>query len=81
MRDRTEYEAMLQALGVCLTARIPFLLWGAPGAGKTAVLESAALCGWHVETLIVSHHEASDFAGLPIVESGGTVTLAPELLT
>ncbi len=77
MRDRTEYEAMLQAIGVCLTARIPFLLWGAPGAGKTAVLESAGLCGWHVETLIVSHHEASDFAGLPVVGPGGTVTLAP----
>ena len=81
MRDRNEYEATLHAIGICISARIPFLLWGSPGAGKTAVLESAGLSGWHVETLIVSHHEASDFAGLPIVESGGTVTLAPELLT
>ncbi len=77
MRDRDEYEQVLQAIGVCLAARIPFLLWGSPGAGKTAVLESAGLSGWHVETLIVSHHEASDFAGLPVVGTGGTVTLAP----
>lgn len=77
MRDRTEYEATLDAIGICLTARIPFLLWGSPGAGKTAVLESAESSGWHVETLIVSHHEASDFAGLPVVGPGGTVTLAP----
>lgn len=77
MRDREEYEATLQAIGVCITARIPFLLWGLPGAGKTAVLESAGQSGWHVETLIVSHHEASDFAGLPVVGPGGTVTLAP----
>lgn len=77
MRDRTEYEATLDAIGICLTARVPFLLWGSPGAGKTAVLESAEQCGWHVETLIVSHHEASDFAGLPVVGPGGTVTLAP----
>lgn len=77
MRDRTEYEDALQALGVCITARVPFLLWGQPGSGKTAVIESAAAHGWHVETLIASHHEPSDFAGLPVVGPGGTVTLAP----
>ena len=77
MRDTAEYEATLDAIGVCIAARIPFLLRGSPGAGKTAVLESAGLSGWHVETLIVSHHESSDFAGLPVVGPGGTVTLAP----
>lgn len=75
-RDRDSYEATLQAVGVCIAARIPFLLWGDPGAGKTAVVESAADSGWHVETLICSHYEPSDFAGLPIV-TGDRVTLAP----
>lgn len=75
-RDRQSYEAVLAAVGVCVSARIPFLLWGDPGAGKTAVVESAAGAGWHVETLICSHYEPSDFAGLPIV-SGQRVTLAP----
>lgn len=75
-RDRQSYEATLAAVGVCVAARIPFLLWGDPGAGKTAVVESASRSGWHVETLICSHYEPSDFAGLPIV-NGDHVTLAP----
>ena len=74
--DRGSYEATLAAMGACVAARIPFLLWGEPGAGKTAVVESAAGSGWHVETLICSHYEPSDFAGLPIV-TGNHVTLAP----
>ncbi|MEP7055526.1 MAG: AAA family ATPase [Actinomycetota bacterium] len=78
MHTRAEYEVMLQALGVCICARVPFLLWGDPGEGKTAVVESARAHGWHVETLIISHHEPSDFAGLPVVVKGG-VTLAPPL--
>jgi MoxR-like ATPase len=77
MTSRDQYEALLEAVGVCIAARVPFLLWGDPGEGKTAVVESAAQCGWHVETLIVSHHEPSDFAGLPVVSPAGTVTLAP----
>jgi hypothetical protein len=76
-RDRVGYEAVLSAVGVCVATRIPFLLWGEPGAGKTAVVESATLSGWHVETLICSHYEPSDFAGLPVVNKDGTVTLAP----
>ena len=74
--DRGSYEATLAAMGACVAARIPFLLWGDPGAGKTAVVESAAASGWHVETLICSHYEPSDLAGLPIV-AGDHVTLAP----
>ncbi len=73
---RADYEHRLQALGICVSARIPVLLWGDPGIGKTAVIESAAEGGWHVETLIVSHYEPSDFAGLPVV-TGGAVELAP----
>jgi MoxR-like ATPase len=75
--DRDHYEALLDALGICIAARVPFLLWGDPGEGKTSVIESAAAQGWHVETVIVSHHEPSDFAGLPVVGRDGTVTLAP----
>ena len=77
MTGRDRYTALLEALGVCIAARVPFLVWGAPGEGKTAVIESAAAHGWHVETLIVSHHEPSDFAGLPVVAPSGAVTLAP----
>lgn len=77
IRTRTDYDHALTALGICVSARIPVLLWGDPGAGKTACVESAAEQGWHVETVIITHSEPSDFAGLPVVSAGGTVTLAP----
>ncbi len=77
IRTRAAYEQALQAVGICVSARIPVLLWGNPGEGKTAVIESARELGWHVETLIISHYEPSDFAGLPVVRPEGTVDLAP----
>ena len=77
VRTRAEYEQVLEAVGICVSARVPVLLWGNPGEGKTAVIESAAEQGWHVESLIVSHYEPSDFAGLPVVTPEGGVELAP----
>jgi MoxR-like ATPase len=77
IRTRIEYEHVLQAVGLCISARIPVLLWGNPGEGKTAVIESARGQGWHVEPLIISHYEPSDFAGLPVITPEGTVELAP----
>lgn len=77
VRTRAAYEHVLQAVGICISARIPVLLWGNPGEGKTAVIESAGTQGWHVESLVVSHYEPSDFAGLPVVTGHGTVELAP----
>ena len=77
IRTRAEYEHALEAVGICISARIPVLLWGNPGEGKTAVIESAQGQGWHVESLIISHYEPSDFAGLPVVGPMGTVDLAP----
>lgn len=76
IRTRREYENVLQALGICVSCRIPALLWGDPGQGKTAVVESARASGWHVETLIISHYEPSDFVGLPMLVNG-QVELAP----
>lgn len=76
IRTRRDYEHALSALGICVSCRIPALLWGDPGQGKTAVIESARASGWHVETLIISHYEPSDFAGLPMLVDG-QVELAP----
>lgn len=76
IRTRRDYEHVLQAMGICVSCRIPALLWGDPGQGKTAVVESARSSGWHVETLIISHYEPSDFVGLPMLV-GGQVQLAP----
>lgn len=77
IHSRTDYDAALDALGVAIAARIPVLLWGNPGEGKTSVVESARERGWHVETVIITHSEPSDFAGLPVITPTGTVTLAP----
>ena len=76
IRTRTDYDNALTALGICISARLPALLWGDPGQGKTAVLESARESGWHVETVIITHSEPSDFAGLPVIR-GDSVELAP----
>ena len=67
------------ALGVCLVADVPVVLWGDPGQGKTSVVEQlAADLGWHLETVIASLREPSDFAGLPVVDpTTGAVSLAP----
>ena len=77
IRTRSEYEAALEALGICVSTRVPALLWGNPGEGKTAAVESATGQGWHVETVIITHSEPSDFAGLPVVTADGSVSLAP----
>jgi hypothetical protein len=45
IRTRRDYDNALGALGICVSARVPVLLWGDPGEGKTAAVESAALQG------------------------------------
>ncbi|GAA1637322.1 ATP-binding protein [Actinoplanes couchii] len=66
----------LEALGVAVSAGVPVLLWGSPGTGKTsAIVALGDALGWHTEVVVGSIREPSDFAGLPVVESG-TVRLA-----
>src|ERR1700761_775365 len=60
--------AAVEALGVAVAARVPVLLWGAPGTGKTSVIRAMAQAmGLPCEAVIASIREPSDFAGLPIV--------------
>ena len=50
-----------------LTPDCPVLFWGPPGVGKTAAIEAYAHSrGIHIETIIASIREPSDFLGLPI---------------
>lgn len=59
------------ALAVAVAARVPVLLWGAPGTGKSSVVNDLATAmGWPCEVVIASIREPSDFAGLPIVVDG-----------
>jgi AAA domain (dynein-related subfamily) len=67
----------LEALALAVAARVPVLLWGGPGTGKSsAVRDLACAMGWPCEVVIASIREPSDFAGLPVVADGG-VRFAP----
>src|SRR3954464_7743122 len=71
---------VVAARGLALTARVPVLLWGAPGTGKTSVIRALAdAAGWPCETGIASIREPPDFAGLPAVnrEARPRVDFAP----
>lgn len=71
------YEITLGALGVALAAGIPTILWGGPGEGKTSVVTATAEeLDLHLEVVLASVREPTDFAGLPVVNAG-RVTLAP----
>jgi MoxR-like ATPase len=59
------------AVGLAVAARVPVLLWGAPGTGKTSMIQSLArAAGISCETVIASIREPADFAGLPVVTAG-----------
>jgi hypothetical protein len=74
-----EQAPVTRALGVAVAARVPVLLWGAPGTGKTSAIRAmAAAMGLPCETVIASIREPSDFAGLPVVV-GDAVRFAPPL--
>ena len=67
----------VEAMGIAVAARVPVLLWGAPGTGKTSAVRAMAdALGWPCETVIAAIREPSDFAGLPVV-SEGDVRMAP----
>lgn len=67
----------MRALIVAIQTGIPTLIWGKPGTGKTSFIYAfAQVAGRHMETVIASIREPSDFAGLPIIASDDSVKLA-----
>ncbi|HEY1622777.1 MAG TPA: MoxR family ATPase [Streptosporangiaceae bacterium] len=75
----TQGNIAVEALGVAVAAKVPVLLWGAPGTGKTSAIRAMAQAmGLPCETVIASIREPSDFAGLPIVVGDG-VRFAPPM--
>jgi hypothetical protein len=67
------------AAQICIQARVPVFLWGAPGIGKSAVLEEIApALGEPIWTVILSIREPSDQGGLPVVRPDG-VSMHPPL--
>lgn len=62
-----------RALAAGVQANVPVGVIGEPGQGKTATMESST-SGWgrHVETVIGSNREATDFLGV-MIEDGGAI--------
>lgn len=73
------YADTLQALAIAVSAKIPVILWGPPGQGKSAAIrELATQTGRHLETVISSVREPSDFVGIPYVVNGTTSFVPPD---
>jgi hypothetical protein len=74
-----EYEETYLALGVCVEANVPVILWGPPGQGKTSVIRAlAAKSKRHLEIILASIREPQDFAGLPSIVNGKMTLVAPD---
>ena len=59
------------ALDLALQTRVPLLVWGPPGVGKSAVIQAWATArGLRCWTVIASLREPADFGGLPVVGGG-----------
>lgn len=70
-------DVTVEALGLAVAARVPSLLWGAPGTGKTSAIKAMAdAAGLPCETVIAAIREPSDFSGLPVIVDG-VVRFAP----
>lgn len=73
------YNDITAALGVAIAAKVPVVLWGPPGQGKTSVLNDIAKDTERpFETVLASIREPSDFAGLPSIVDGRTKLIAPD---
>lgn len=63
---------MMKSLQIAIQTKTPVLLWGSPGTGKTSFINQLAqTLGWHLEVVLASIREPSDFAGLPIIGKEG----------
>jgi len=82
MMSLLEYEETYLALGVCVEANVPVILWGPPGQGKTSVIKALAIkADRHLEIILASIREPQDFAGLPSIVNDRMTLVAPDWAT
>ena len=79
MSSIDEYLAGYKALITCVAARVPVILWGPPGQGKTSVIKQIAKDQErHLEVILASIREPQDFAGLPMLSQGTAKLMPPD---
>lgn len=60
---------LIKAIAISLQTCSPTILWGSPGNGKTATMTAIAKSfGIHLETVMASLSDPSDFAGLAVAD-------------
>jgi len=71
-------SAHVNAMQVCIQARVPVFLWGAPGIGKTAVTEQVTKdLNEPIWVVILSIREPGDQGGLPKITDSGVQLVPP----
>jgi MoxR-like ATPase len=69
-RIKTMEEVL--AMAIAIQTKVPVILWGAPGTGKTSAIQAMGdQMGLPVEVVIASIREPSDFSGLPVIKDDG----------
>lgn len=72
------YKENAYALALCVAHNINLILWGNPGHGKTSVITQLARdYGFHLETIVASLRDPSDFAGVMIEKDMTTINAPP----
>ncbi len=62
-------QQALIAIAICIQAKIPILIWGSPGSGKTSAITSITkFFQLPIEIVLASIREPSDFSGLPVID-------------
>jgi len=68
----------IDLLSLAIQANVPALAWGAPGIGKTSsIYQLAKQLDAHLEVVLVSIREPTDFGGLPVRGPEGVELFAP----
>jgi hypothetical protein len=76
--DAFKSSPQMRAMAAAVRGKVPVLLWGPPGVGKSAKITAYGNT-WrlHVETVVGSVREPSDYLGLPMEVEGRVVYSPP----
>lgn len=68
--SESNHAIQASALALCVAANISVIIWGKPGQGKTATIQEIARSNnLHLEEIIASTKEPSDFSGFPFIST------------